>query len=99
MSVRRFRPSFLEIIFWLGSLVAITSLVLAMLMPLRVAKAEIGGFPQRKMYLRMMTGMSETKQKYIWFGEEICKHYRVSVAELSDPTTSASNDALANALS
>lgn len=97
MSIRKFRPSACELLFWLGLITAIIAVVLAFVMPLRVAKAEIGGFPKRKMYLKKMTGFSEKAKPYTWYGEETCKHYRVSVGELSDPVTAASNEALGNA--
>lgn len=97
MSIRKFRPSICEILFWLGLLGGIVACVFANMMVLREAKGEIGSFPKRKMYLKEMTGFSEKKHAYSWYGEETCKHYRVSVSQLSDPVTAASNEALANA--
>lgn len=95
--VRRFRPGIMELIFYVGLLSAIAAITLAMISPLREAKSEVGGFAKRQMYLTGMTGFSEKKKDYSWYSEEICKHYRVSVAELSDPVTAASNEALGNA--
>jgi hypothetical protein len=97
MSIRKWRPGLCEWILFAGFAVAIAAEVLVNVVPLRESKAEIGGFPARKMYLKKMTGFSKKAKEYKWFAEEICKHYRVSVGELSDPVTAASNDALGKA--
>merc|ERR1719486_1337485 len=67
------------------------------MVPLRTAGTEIGGVPARSMYLTKMTGFSGNTQPYSWYSEETCRHYRVSVGQLSDPVTAASNEALGNA--
>jgi len=97
MSVRKFRPSILEIVFWIGGLCGIVAVTLAYIVPLRTAGTEIGGFPARSMYLTKMTGFSGNTQPYSWYSEETCRHYRVSVGQLSDPVTAASNEAIGNA--
>lgn len=97
MSIRKFRPSALEIVFCLGLLTSLVAVILVYMVPLRVAKAEIGGFPKRTMYLTTMTGFSNKKKPYTWYGEETCKHYRVGAWDQLDPAFKASNDALANA--